>query len=90
MEIIFARSATRHRISRTESLLVVQGAAGWVEIPPPDGGGHAEPRRLYIGRDSNGTTLEVMAVLRDDGKLLVIHAMQLRASTAVWLKEITQ
>ena len=42
--------------------------------------GIEEPRRrrLYLGDDRTGRALEVIAVL-DDGRLIVIHAMDLRS-----------
>lgn len=50
------------------------------EQPPPAGApAGADLRLLYLGDDAEGVALEVMAVELDDGSLLVIHAMRLRA-----------
>jgi hypothetical protein len=38
-----------------------------------------DDRFLYLGDDEDGVELEVMAVDLDDGDLLVIHAMRMRA-----------
>jgi hypothetical protein len=43
--------------------------------PPP---GRVEDRILVIGPARDGTPLEVVAVVRSAGGLLVIHAMHLR------------
>lgn len=79
MEIRWARSATKHRISKERSRHVIEHCGLWFEVEPPavaPAGG--DIRLLYLGDDADGAPLEVMAVELDDGSLLVIHAMPLR------------
>ena len=73
--ITWARSATRHRIPRARTLYVLQQAG----ICFQDGTGRkGKPRLYFFGDDENEQPLEVVAIERDDGKLLVIHSMPLR------------
>jgi hypothetical protein len=44
-------------------------------LPGQSGG---DPRLLLLGDDAEGQPLEVIGVEREDGSLLVIHAMPLR------------
>jgi hypothetical protein len=76
----FARSATRHRISRDRIRHVIANYRVSFEGPPPDtGGARARSMRVvYLGDDDRGHALEVMAVEGKHGELLVIHAMELR------------
>jgi len=78
VRINFARSATRHRISRERSLHViehcgiqfVEGRLG----PPPD----VDQRVVFVGDDLEGVALEVIAVEQEEDEFMVIHAMDLR------------
>lgn len=72
----WARSATRHRISRRRSQYVIDHAGLRFRVPPPHGSG--DDRLLYLGDDENGVALEVMAVELQSGELYVIHAMPMR------------
>lgn len=81
MEIRFTRSATKHRVSRSDSKFAVQRSCRWITIQPPPSSGHLQPRRVYVGPDENGRLIEVFAIEEDDGALLVIHAMRLRRKT---------
>lgn len=79
MELKWARSATKHRISRERSRYVIEHCGLRFERGPPAGApAGADPRLLYLGDDANGIALEVMAIELEDGSLLVIHAMPLR------------
>lgn len=79
MELRWARSATRHRISRERSRYVIEHSGVRFEQPPPAGApADADPRLVYLGDDADGVALEVMAIELEDGSLLVIHAMPLR------------
>lgn len=79
-DIHWARSATKHRISRPQSLHVIRHAGicfEEVEWPrrewePPDA------RLAFLGDDESGQELEVIAVSPKGGGLLVIHAMPMR------------
>jgi hypothetical protein len=77
--IRWARSATKHRISRKRARHVIeQCVLRYMEDPPADAPIDAVPRLVYLGDDENGIALEVIAVEREDRSLFVIHAMQLR------------
>ena len=79
MDFRWSRSATRHRISRDRSRHVIEHCGLVFEEPAPAGApAGAVPRLVYLGDDSDGIPLEVMAVELEDGSLLVIHAMPLR------------
>jgi hypothetical protein len=77
LRIRFARSATKHRVSRNRSRFVVEQCRLILCIPsrkPVED----EVFLLFLGDDPAGTALEVIAVERTDGSLYVIHAMPLR------------
>lgn len=79
MGLRFARSATRHRVSKDRIRYVVEHHSVSFEEPPPAGSPGARSVRLvFLGDDAHGHALEVMAVQRADEDLLVIHAMPLR------------
>lgn len=79
MKLRWARSATKHRISRERSGYVIDRSGLRFEQGPPAGApADADPRLLYLGDDADGVALEVMAVELEDGSLLVIHAVPLR------------
>lgn len=79
MDLRWARSATKHRISRERSGYVIEHCGLRFEQDPPTGApAGADPRLVYLGDDAEGIALEVMAIELDDGALLVIHAMPLR------------
>ena len=77
MEVRWARSSTRHRISRKRSGHVVATAKTIIRQPAPDGSPLADERLVFLGLDEDGELLEVMAVETDVG-LLIIHAMKIR------------
>ena len=79
MDLRWARSATKHRISRERSRYVIEHCGLQFELDPPAGApAGADPRLVYLGDDADGVALEVMAIELEDGGLLVIHAMPLR------------
>jgi hypothetical protein len=73
----FARSATRHRISKDRIRHVIANHRVRFEEPPQKGLGQRSVRIVYLGTDSQGQELEVMAVELEAGGLYVIHAMPL-------------
>jgi hypothetical protein len=79
-DLRFARSATRHRISKDRIRHVIANYRVRYEEPPPDAEGARSraTRIVYLGDDDHGRALEVMAVEGKHGDLLVIHAMELR------------
>ena len=79
MNLQWARSATKHRISRERSRYVIEKCGLWFEQSPPAGAPAGDdPRLVYLGDDTDGVAVEVMAIELKDGSLLVIHAMPLR------------
>jgi hypothetical protein len=74
-----ARSATRHRVSKDSIRHVIANYKVRFEEPPPAGSsGVPDTRLVFLGDDTQGHPLEVMAVELPNGGLLVIHAMSLR------------
>ena len=73
-EIVFARSATRHRVSRAVIRAVVANPLVVARLRATEKSGEAV---LFLGSDGAGKPLEIIAVELETG-LLVIHAMPLR------------
>lgn len=76
----FARSATRHRISRERSLHVIE-QCGLLLIErrrSENWGRDADKRVFFFGDDLEGVALEVVAAENEYEELTVIHAMSLR------------
>jgi hypothetical protein len=48
------------------------------EDPPPGASNGTDTRLVFLGDDSKGEAIEVMAIKLEDKSLLVIHAMPLR------------
>ena len=86
----FARSATRHRVSRDRIRHVIANYNVRFEQPPQDGPGKRSNRIVYLGDDPQGRAVEVMAVKLDDGDLFVIHAMPMRKKYMTKYKEATK
>lgn len=79
MDLRWARSATKHRISRERSRYLIEHCGlRFEQDPPASAPAGADPRLVYLGDDADGVALEVMAIELEDGSLLVIHAMPLR------------
>ena len=78
MDLRWARSATKHRISRERSRYLIEHCGLRFEQDPPAGAPAGADPRLVYGDDADGVALEVMAIELEDGSLLVIHAMPLR------------
>ncbi len=75
MKLRWARSATKHHVSKARSRHVIEHARVRFRLPAPD---RVDDRLLYLGEHGDGIPLEVMAVELDSGDLLVIHAMPMR------------
>jgi len=76
--ITFARSATKHRISRERSLYVIdhcglQLVNRYRSLVHPD----VSQRVVFLGDDLEGVELEVVAV-EEEEEFVVIHAMNMR------------
>ena len=79
MDFKWARSATKHRISRERSRYVIAHCGlRFKQEPPRDAPVGASSRLVFLGDDADGIALEVMGVELDNENLLVIHAMPLR------------
>lgn len=77
--ITFARSATKHRISRERSLYVIERCGlQLVERHWNRAQSDLDRRITFLGDDLEGVALEVMAAECDEDHFLVIHAMNLR------------
>jgi hypothetical protein len=75
----WARSATKHRISRERSRYVIEHCGlRFKQEAPANAPVGASSRLVFLGDDTDGIALEVMAVELDDENLLVIHSMPLR------------
>jgi hypothetical protein len=77
VKIRWAKSATKHRISRQRSGHVARTAETIIREPAPEGSPLEVDRIVFLGADPNGVVLEVMAIETDQG-LLIIHAMKMR------------
>lgn len=69
----WARSATKHRVSRERARHVIENSEVYFEVEDQDG---RDPRLVFLGDDPDGIALEVIAIRL--GGLHVIHAMRLR------------
>jgi hypothetical protein len=75
----WARSATKHRISKQRILHVLEHCLAIRKEDPHPGNPRAKaPRLVFLGEDSAGVPLEVIAVRTNRANLMVIHAMNLR------------
>lgn len=75
----WARSATRHRISRRRIRFVIEHCFLILEEDPPTDRSEATDQRLvFLGEDPRQVRLEVMAIETENGSLKVIHAMEMR------------
>jgi hypothetical protein len=89
-KISWARSATRHRISRERSLYIVRHAGICRQDREPPNGSHSDPRYLFVGVDLEGMPLEVGGAAPEDGSLMIIHAMPLRERYRSWYEEVAR
>jgi hypothetical protein len=86
-KIIWARSATKHRISRERSIHVVRHAGICRRDTRYADERYDDQRFLFFGPDLEGIPLEVGGVAPDDGSLIIIHAMPLRERYQGWYAE---
>jgi hypothetical protein len=75
----FYTSAAKHGVARSDVEHGVEHAVVAAE--------DEEGKCLYLGPDRAGNLLEVVAVLRDDGSEVVIHAMRMRRMYESWLRD---
>ncbi|HET9592085.1 MAG TPA: hypothetical protein VFP17_04145 [Solirubrobacterales bacterium] len=78
--IRFARSATKHRISRERALYVVERCGFQIveRRRSEDFRSGPDKRVYFFGDDLEGVRLEVVAAQTGDEEITVIHAMNLR------------
>lgn len=77
--ITFARSATKHRISRERSLHVIERCGiQFVERRRHSSSSELDRRVGFFGNDLEGIALEVIAAELEEEEFMVIHAMNLR------------
>jgi hypothetical protein len=77
--IRFARSATKHRISRERSLYVIEQCRFQVVERRRSETLHGPDKHvLFLGDDLEGVALEVLAAESEEEEFTVIHAMNLR------------
>ncbi|HEY4812003.1 MAG TPA: hypothetical protein VIH71_13190 [Solirubrobacteraceae bacterium] len=74
----FARSATKHRVSRERIRYVITHCGLAFGEPAPGGAKVMDARLVCLGDDVDGRAIEVIAVEGSKGELIVIHAMALR------------
>jgi len=79
--ITFARSATKHRISRERSLYVIEHCGFQVVGPRRSEAlrGRPDKRIFFLGDDLERVQLEVVAAEAKEETFTVIHSMNLRA-----------
>ena len=73
------RSARKHGIDHDDIVHAVDNALVVAE--------HSDGKALYLGTDRAGNLLEVVAVVREDGTEIVIHAMRMRRIYEALLRE---
>lgn len=88
--VTWARSATKHRISRERSLHVVRHAGVCRRESEYPDEWYCDPRFLFLGPDLEGMPLEVIGVAPEDGSLVIIHAMPLRERYHGWYEEMAK
>jgi hypothetical protein len=77
VEIRWARSATKHGVSRERSGHVARTAETIIREPAPEDTPLEDDRIVFLGPDANGVMLEAMALETEQG-LVIIHAMKMR------------
>ncbi len=90
--IYFARSATKHRISRERSLYVIEHC-GFQLIErrrSEDFANGPDKRAFFFGDDLEGVRLEVVAAENAEEEFTVIHAMNLRDRFVAFYEEATE
>ncbi|MGH2866447.1 MAG: hypothetical protein ACRDNK_02620 [Solirubrobacteraceae bacterium] len=79
MTVEIAESARRHGVGDDQIRFVIEHCGLAFDQPAPDDS-RGESRLVFLGDDSHGVALEVVAVANQTGDLRVIHAMKLRAT----------
>jgi hypothetical protein len=74
----FARSATKHRVSKERIRYVIAHCGLAFEEQAPTGIDVLDARLVCLGDDPDGQAIEVITVEGSKEELIVIHAMALR------------
>jgi hypothetical protein len=74
----FARSATRHRVSKERIRYVIAHCGLAFEEQPTSDADVLDARLVCLGDDPQGQAIEVIVVEGSKEELIVIHAMALR------------
>lgn len=75
----FARSATKHHVSKERIRYVIAHCGlAFEEQAPTSDADVVDPRFVCLGDDPDGQAIEVIAVEGSKDELIVIHAMALR------------
>jgi hypothetical protein len=89
--IRFARSATKHRVSRERCLYVIEHCGiQFVERRRSENRYGPDKRVFFFGADLEGVRLEVVAAENEDEEFTVIHAMNLREKFLGLYEEATE
>lgn len=89
-KIRFARSATKHRISRQRSLHVIEHCGLQIVKHHRAATLAVDQRVVFIGDDLEGVTLEVIAIEEEEEEFVVIHAMNMRKRFRTVYEEVRQ
>ncbi len=68
VELRFTQATRKHRIGRAHVRYVIASVT-----PTPIETNNGDPAWLYVGPDERGVELEVIAVEKSDGALVIIH-----------------
>ncbi len=74
MGVEFHRSASKHGVERVDVVHALAGQLVDLDLGDAD----TPTRRLAIGPDRAGNLLEVVVLVFDDDREMVIHAMKMR------------
>lgn len=80
VDLAFAESAFKHGVTKSQIEFVVAHCGLVFDEPALPGSSIPDDRSLYLGDDQHGAALEVVAIALDGERLLVVHAMTLRAA----------
>ena len=80
VDLVFAQSAFKHGVTKAQIEFLVAHCGLVFDEPARPGSSIPDDRSLYLGDDEHGTALEVVAIALHGERLLVVHAMKMRAA----------
>ena len=86
LKLKWARSATKHRISRERTRFVIEHCDVYFREHAPRADAEF-PRAVFLGDDREGIGIEVVAAPLEDGQLEVIHSMEVGVRRGARYKE---